>query len=33
MDDMPLTKAELKARKKQEKIDAKFKKEMAKRGF
>ena len=33
VDDRPLTKAELKARKKQEKIDAKFKKEMAKRGF
>ncbi len=32
-DDMPLTKAEMKARKKQEKIDAKFKKEMAKRGL
>lgn len=32
-DDMPMTKAEMKARKKQEKIDAKFKKEMAKRGL
>ncbi|MDO4864622.1 MAG: hypothetical protein Q4A05_10685, partial [Ruminococcus sp.] len=31
-DDRPLTKAELKAMKKQEKIDAKFRKEMAKRG-
>ena len=33
MPDRPLTKAEQKALKKQEKIDAKFKKEMAKRGF
>ena len=32
VDDRPLTKAELKAMKKQEKIDAKFRKEMAKRG-
>ena len=32
IDDRPLTKAELKALKKQEKIDAKFRKEMAKRG-
>ncbi|MCR5706747.1 MAG: hypothetical protein K6G82_00545 [Ruminococcus sp.] len=32
VDDSPLTKAELKAMKKQEKIDAKFRKEMAKRG-
>ena len=29
----PLTKAELKALKKQEKIDQKFKKDLAKRGF
>ena len=33
VDDRPLTKAELKAKKKQDKIDAKFKKEMAKRGL
>ena len=32
VDDRPLTKAEIKAMKKQEKIDAKFRKEMAKRG-
>ena len=32
IDDRPLTKAEIKAMKKQEKIDAKFRKEMAKRG-
>ena len=32
VDDRPLTNAELKAMKKQEKIDAKFRKEMAKRG-
>ncbi|MGN0676788.1 MAG: hypothetical protein ACI4K5_03495, partial [Ruminococcus sp.] len=31
--DRPLTKEELKAKKKQEKIDAKFKKDLAKRGF
>ena len=29
----PLTKAEIKRRKKQDKIDAKFKKDLAKRGF
>ena len=33
MPDRPLTKSELKAMKKQEKIDAKFRKDMAKRGF
>ncbi|MBR1738958.1 MAG: hypothetical protein IJ737_01585 [Ruminococcus sp.] len=33
VDDRPLTKKELKEKKKQEKIDAKFKKDMAKRGF
>ena len=32
-DDRFLTKSELKARKKQDKIDAKFKKDMAKRGL
>ena len=31
--DRPLTKEEIKAKKKQEKIDAKFKKDLAKRGF
>jgi len=31
--DRPLTKAELKAKKKQDKIDQKFKKDLAKRGF
>jgi hypothetical protein len=33
VEDRPLTKAELKAKKKQDKIDAKFRKEMAKRGL
>ena len=32
-DNRPLSRAELKAKKKQDKIDAKFKKDLAKRGF